>query len=973
MRSPSKSNAAWVPTAKIKSMTELQQRNDKSILLLDRSLNIVDFQIDQSSPVHTEITDSASITDLFNLPKNVLKWLASPESSFLETSVDFKDQLLNIEFTFQPSVNMFSVTISRLSDTAVYLSDRELKENGILLLDKSHRLLSGNKACDEFFGVDLSSQQGILIWDAIPELMSGLYKPLNNFDKNQNNNRTTIYFPPKDRWLNIQFLKRNSNDLILITDITDNKRLEKKAKDGETYLKNILNNVYDGIITTDIHGTILLANKTIERISGYSNEELTGKPVEILMDSTHSSRHSSYMVPGSRYAKSRVVNMRRELQLKQKSGNMIPIDLAVTEMMLNDQIIFIGSIHDISQRLEQEKQIRELARFPEETWNAVLKIEKNGKLSYANSRTDILLFHWNINVGDIVPDDILAVVTKTIESGDPERLEIDCGDVIYSVLFAPALNSVYVYGTDITYNKRIEAELREHRTRLEEMVESRTRELAVAKDDAMAASQAKSEFLANMSHEMRTPLTAIIGYADSLLDSGISDVERKKFINTIIRSSTHLKDIINDLLDISKIEANKLEIESLETDVASLLTDIYTVMQQQANTKSLKFTIEFDTPIPARLKTDPTRLKQILINLLSNSIKFTQEGSVTIHISHDKFSEKLAFAVSDTGIGIEDAHLVKIFEKFSQADSTTTRKYGGTGLGLPLSRQLARMLGGDLVVKSTPGKGSCFTLTISAAEIHDDAGYLQQYDAGYTQENGNQETKRTLQGRILIVEDTPALQELALHFLRRAGLSAELARNGRDGVEKAIDGEFDVILMDIQMPEMDGYQATQLLREKGYDKPIIAMTANATADDQKRCLASGFDAFIPKPINKDGLYNTLDGYLVQQGNVVLKPVFSTILREEPDMQDLVERFVDSLPTILGTIKRAIADKSWDELRDILHKLKGIGGGYGYDVLSELAAEMELYVHDQQYAMLPKTFETLDQAVQQIAIGIKKSD
>jgi signal transduction histidine kinase/AmiR/NasT family two-component response regulator len=431
-------------------------------------------------------------------------------------------------------------------------------------------------------------------------------------------------------------------------------------------------------------------------------------------------------------------------------------------------------------------------------------------------------------------------------------------------------------------------------------------ELTVARRQAEAAVQAKSLFLANMSHEIRTPMTAILGYVELLREPGSTEQERQDAIETVQRNGEHLLTIINDILDISKIEAERMTIERLDCKLQPLLLDVVKLMQGRASEKGLKLLVECAPGCPETIGTDPTRLRQILVNLVGNAIKFTPQGQVSVlarpHRDPVSGAEWLAVDVKDTGIGMTAEQMGKLFEAFSQADSTMSRQFGGTGLGLAISRRLARMLGGDLVVSSQLGTGSCFTalveartvastmpLTTNAAvgssrpTVHDSAGAsgtspatvasMAAGDAGSalaaftaaTLEGSGPTAALPLQGRhVLIVDDAPDNQRLLKFHVTKAGASCEIAGNGQlalDAVEAAAQSRpFDVVLLDMQMPVLDGYQTATILREQRCQIPVIALTAHAMSSDRQKCLDAGCDDFLTKPIDRVRLIEAIQAW-----------------------------------------------------------------------------------------------------------------
>lgn len=372
---------------------------------------------------------------------------------------------------------------------------------------------------------------------------------------------------------------------------------------------------------------------------------------------------------------------------------------------------------------------------------------------------------------------------------------------------------------------------------------------------AEAAARAKSEFIANMSHEIRTPMTAILGFADLMFDPRQSPSDRLDCIQTIRRNGEYLLELINGILDLSRIEAGRLPVERTTCHPIEVMQDVVQLMQVRGDAKHIELRLAFDTPMPETIRSDPTRLRQVLINLVANAIKFTDHGCVRVGARFEPrngHDPQLYIAVADTGIGIEPEQIGRLFEPFTQADGSITRRFGGSGLGLTISRRLAHMLGGDLTVTSTPQHGSTFTLSISTGPI--DGARMIEAPHAYVRPAPREDTPvvQRLDARVLLVEDGPDNQRLISFILRKAGANVALVSDGKSAVEQvdasATTAPFDLVLMDMQMPIMDGYTATRELRSRGYRGTIIALTAHALPGDREKCLAAGCDDYLTKPI-----------------------------------------------------------------------------------------------------------------------------
>ena len=500
--------------------------------------------------------------------------------------------------------------------------------------------------------------------------------------------------------------------------------------------------------------------------------------------------------------------------------------------------------------------------FVADTDGRYIDVNPAGCAMVGYSREELL----KMRVFDLAPTGIQQGYDKLFEAarhGEHTDFEVQlrtkAGDLIDVSLrtFVLPDQTVIGFGTDITAHKQADAELRQHRDHLEELVTKRTQELSLAMKASEAANIAKSAFLANMSHEIRTPLNAITGMAHILRRSGLTPQQTDK-LDKIETASSHLLETINSVLDLSKIEAGKLVLEEVPVHVEALLGNIASMLGQKARDKGLRFQIE-TISLPHHLQGDPTRLQQALLNYASNALKFTEAGQITLRVTEEAQTDSTAtlrFEVEDSGIGIPPEALSRLFNSFEQADNSTTRKYGGTGLGLAISKKIAEVMGGTAGVISTVGKGSTFWFTAVLKKIEQAPDDLIRLAA----ESTELEIQRLHAGkRILLAEDEPINREIAQMLLEDVGLRVDLAENGQEAVAKAGSEAYAVILMDMQMPVQDGLVATQQIRQQpSHQKtPILALTANAFAENKDQCFAAGMNDFITKPVVPETLYQTL--------------------------------------------------------------------------------------------------------------------
>lgn len=637
------------------------------------------------------------------------------------------------------------------------------------------------------------------------------------------------------------------------------------------------------IFMIDPEGRITTWNSGAERITGYSNKHILGQHLSTFYtDKDIQNQMADQEMKTAR----EFGHFEGEAQRVRKDGSVFWANVVLTPLYEQDGKFagFAKVTRDITQFKEAELRLRTLNEELEKRVEArTLELQRReNQLRTITNALPVLIAQLNREERFLFVNEAFCqrfgitsaeAIGKSFKEllgedrylpNEPHIRKVLCGDVtsyeresgrygqnmILSITFVPEFNNqnevigFILLATDITKHKEIEADLKN------------------AKEAAEVANTTKSAFLANMSHEIRTPLGAILGFSEMLVNQEISAEERLNCIEVIKRNGRLLSNVINDILDLSKVEAGKLQIDLMSVPFSEIIKEVESLLNLEATEKGIQLTVRTEGMLPNFIQTDLLRLRQILLNIVGNAVKFTRRGFVDVAIkliTLPQGATKLAFVVKDTGEGIPPDKFTRLFTSFTQADISTTRKFGGTGLGLVLSRKLASALGGDVVlISSTPGIGSTFMITIDPGDLQNT--HFQKFKTHLPEPELLPTSVRlgNLKDiRVLVVDDSIDNQILIKTFLAAAGAAVATANNGIEAVEKAATNNFSVILMDLQMPEMDGYEATKILRQRGYTLPIVALTAHAMKEERKRCLESGFDDHLTKPIDREALLQTL--------------------------------------------------------------------------------------------------------------------
>lgn len=870
-------------------------------------------------------------------------------------------------------------------------------QSGILVEDENRKILFTNQLFCDMFGIPVA-----------PDLMIGV-DCTNSAEQSKDMFKNADVFSPRIdtilqektittnellETVDNRFLERDyipiyikniyKGHLWKYNDVTQRIKTQNLLQQSEERNRLIMNSALNAIITIDVKGNINFWNNQAEIIFGWKKEEVVGKSLaEVIIPNEHKKGHEMGMRKFMETGEGPVLNKQLELPAIHKSGTTFPIEISIIPIQQNNEIIFCSFIQDISERKKAENNLK----FQEEKYRNIIanmnlgliEVDNEEIIKYANpSFSEISGYDLNELIGKnpsnlFISGENIGVIQSKIETRKQgisdiyqmpvknKRGELRWWAISGAPNYDDKGNLVGSIGIhlDITSQKQLEIELENQKIKAEE------------------ASKAKETFLANMSHEIRTPLNAIIGFLRELSKQELTELQKRYIENSAI-ASKHLLAIINNVLDISKIEAGEMAIENENFILENSINNVVTILKPKAEQKNLQFKVDYDGNIARVLKGDILRIEQILFNLVGNSLKFTQKGEISVRCSllfNDEQYQKITISISDTGIGMDKNYLDTIFKKFSQEDKNVTRKFGGTGLGMAITKELVELMHGKITVESTKDIGTTIHLQFLFPKGDEEMVEHKEESSRYEVIAG---------AKILLVEDNDLNRMVAQNTLQYYNCKVTEAVNGLEAIETLNRENFDVILMDIQMPEMDGIEATKIIREKlKLTTPIIALTANAFKSEIEKCYQAGINDYVTKPFEE----NILLEILAKQLEKMKEKVFVST-NEDPILYNLnalhnlsrgnkefvlkmIQIFVTQVEEVVEKVSIAILNKDYDEVSRLVHKIKPSIEGVGvFSILDEVKLVEKLAKDNEEHALIQSLFDNIKRVLEKVIQQLK---
>jgi PAS domain S-box-containing protein len=952
-----------------KTLQNFLQAVNESYLSFERDKEISEHAFSESEKEYYEVNEN--LKKEYELKKisisNLYKTLETIDNDFEELqNKENLDDLLFISKYLNSQIEKRRESEKNLSTTVELLKTLLANlQSGILVEDENRKIQFTNELFCDFFSIPVAPENliGMDCSDSA-EQSKNLFKDPEHFVLSITNALKNKKIITHERFelVNGTFLERDYIPIFIkeeykghlwkYTNITSRIESQKLLEQSEERNRLIMNSSLNAIITIDKKGLISFWNSRAEQMFGWNKSEVIGQPLhDIIIPSVHKENHVRGMNHYLKTGEGPVLNKNLELPAINRDGTEFPIEISIIPIQQNNELFFCSFIQDISERKKAENQLK----IQEEKYRNIitnmnlgmLEVDNDEVIKFANQSfckisgyeieeligkkpSNLFVFGENINKIDKKKElrkkgvsDIYQLPIKN------KRGELRWWTVSGGPNFDDKGNLIGSIGIhlDITEQKQLEIELE------------------VEKIKALEASKAKEAFLANMSHEIRTPLNAIIGFLRELKKQNISESQHKYIENSTI-ASKHLLSIINNILDISKIEAGEMTLENEDFDLHKTIENVFNVLEPKTIQKNLIFKTFYDDSLTKYFKGDNVRIEEILFNLVGNSIKFTSEGSITINcrlLKNEASNQTFCISIEDTGIGMESNFINSIFNKFSQEENNKTKKYGGTGLGMSITKQLIDLMNGKISIESEKDKGTKIKIHLTLEKGNRTNIAYETFDSSKI----NLENKK-----ILLVEDNEFNRIVAQNSLSSINCITTEAENGKEAIEILENNSFDLILMDIQMPIMDGFETTNYIRNVlKLNIPIIALTANAFKTEIDKCKEVGMDDYITKPFNEKSLFETIIKHLnlsIKEGEKIntetkfynLTHLISLSKNNPEFVNKMLLIFINQAKEIITKTDEAIEQNNFMEVSKLIHKIKPSIEGVGIDSIYNEVRELE---------------------------------
>lgn len=975
-----------------------------SYLAFERDRDLMNHAFQESEKEYNEI--NYSLKKEYELKKQSIANLYDGIEALDEEYDDIKnednvDDLLFISKYLNRQIDKRKEIEKNLSTTVELLKNLLANlQSGILVEDENRKILFTNKLFCNMFSIPVAPQDMVGIdCTNSAEQSKNLFKNSNDFSRRINTILKDQKLISKEllETIDNQYLERDYIPIFInneykghlwkYTDVTQSIQSQNLLEQSEERNRLIMNASLNAIITIDKKGKITFWNAQAETIFGWKKEEVIGKLLsETIIPNQHKKGHSEGMKHYLKSGEGPVLNKQIELPALNKDGKEFTIEISIIPVKQNEEIFFCSFIQDISERKKAEKNLK----FQEEKYRNIIanmnlgliEVDNNEKIVFANQSFEMLSGYEIAELLGKNPSEIFVFGENFEIIKSKKNLRNQGISDIYQIPIknkrgelkwwaisgAPnyddqgsLVGSIGIH-LDITEQKQLEIELEKEKIKAED------------------ASKAKEAFLANMSHEIRTPLNAIIGFLRELSKQELT-VLQKKYIENSSIASKHLLAIINNVLDISKIEAGEMSLEEEDFILKKTISNVVTVLEPKANEKGLEIEINFSSKIAPVLKGDSLRIEQILFNLIGNSLKFTQKGSILIQcelLKNNKSSQEIKISIADTGIGMDKNYVETLFKKFSQEDKKITRKFGGTGLGMSITKELVHLMNGKIEVESEKNTGTKVHIILNLNIGHAENMETKDFEKNHTNLNGI---------HILLVEDNDMNRMVAQNSLQYFNCKVTEAENGVEALDILKRQNFDVILMDIQMPEMDGIEATKIIRnEFKLSTPIIALTANAFKTEIEKCKEAGMNDYITKPFDETVLIETIAKQMHKNQDAInTTSTTNEILYNLNSLNNLsrgnhdfvlkmIAIFTTQTSNTIDKVNQAFENNDFMEVSRLIHKIKPSIEGIGVvSILEEVKLLEKIAKETSDKNQMLHLFDNIKTTLEKVIIQLQENE